>query len=155
MKKLVNISFKSILLVFILMSCTSEEENKRLLITYVTKDMCKGIGSDLSESLRTDITGNEDVDKIAHEFLGSLEISIEKFCNCFSDIIGQELQSKFTYKELLEIKNDKIKQIMVGKKILESRDIQVEMQNCLKNTISEKGKEYQNFQNSIDEKFDK
>ena len=144
-----------IILLICFFSCTSEEDKKQQMVQYVSKSMCKGVSAEIGNSMANSNTENEEASKIVANFLSSLDVPIEKFCHCFSGIIGQELQSKFTYEELIEIKKDKIKMLLVGKKILEQNNIQANISDCLKGTIEAKTNEYKKFNDSLDKKFDK
>jgi len=100
-------------------------------------------------------TGDATVDALAITVINTLHVPMEDFCHCFTDLMNQELASRFTYKELIDLRKDKIKQLMVASKIIEQRDINADIENCLNGTVQKKGKEYEDYQKSLDDKFKK
>jgi len=139
----------------VISSCTSEEEKKHDLIKAMTKNLCKDIGNNTGQNMTASNNGNQDINNIIAGMLYLVNVPMEKFCNCFTDVIGQELQSRFTYDELVELRKDKTKQFMVIKKIMETRDLKADMGNCNDSTSHSKVKDYQNYQQKLDEKFKK
>ena len=135
-------------------SCTSEAEKKERVVKYITRDMCKNISSKLNNSIEQNSIGDETVDALAMSIIGALDVPLEDFCHCFTDIMSKELSSKFSYKELLELRKDKIKQLMVASKLIEQRDIKADIENCLTGTLQKSGKEYEDYQKTLDDKFD-
>jgi hypothetical protein len=138
-----------------LISCTSETKKKERIVSYISRDMCKNISSKMSNGIDQVGTGDETVDALAITIIESLDMPLEDFCNCFTEIMGSELMSKFTYSELIELRKDKIKQMMVASKIIEQKDIQVELENCMKGTVQKTGEKYQEYQERLDDKFGK
>lgn len=138
-----------------LVACTSEQKKKDRLVTYIVRDMCNDISTKMSDGIKQNGTGDATVDLLAVSIINALGVPMEDFCHCFTDIMSQELASRFTYKELLELRKDKIKQLMVANKIIEQRDIKTDMENCLSGTVQKKGKEYEDYQKTLDDKFGK
>ncbi len=138
-----------------LISCVSEVEKKHNLVKGMTKNLCKDIGNNTGQNTTASNNGNQDINNIIAGMLSLVNVPMEKFCNCFTDVIDQELQSRFTYDELVELRKDKTKQLMVIKKIMETRDLKADMSNCNDSTADSKVKDYQNYQQKLDEKFKK
>lgn len=158
MKKTTRINiaiFISLISLGLLLSCTSETEKKERLVSYISDNMCTNISSKLSSGIDQVGTGDETIDALAISVIESLNVPLEDFCHCFTEIMTKELMGKFTYAELMELKKDKIKQMMVASKILEQENIQVDIENCLQSTLNKAGERYQNYQNKLDKKFKK
>lgn len=66
------------------------------------------------------------------------------------DNIENELLSKFTYDELLDIQQDNVKQLMVAKKIIENNPTQEKITKCIKDKMLGK---YEEFNDELEDKF--
>jgi len=149
-------SICSCLLIFgLLNSCTSETEKKQHLVKSISNNMCDNISTKLSNGIDQVGTGDETIDALAITIIESLDVPLKDFCHCFTDIMNKELMSKFSYKELQELRKDKIKQMMVASKIIEQNNIQVDIENCLQESLNKSGENYQNYQKTLDDKFNK
>jgi hypothetical protein len=138
-----------------LLSCTSDAEKKEQLVNLISKNVCDNLSSKSSEKFNQNRYGNQADYELAIALMQLLNVPIKDFCECFTGIISRELLNKFSYSELLEIQKDMIKQLMVAYKILEQREIQVGIENCVKESLNNAGEDYQNFKNSLDDKYRK
>jgi hypothetical protein len=148
-------AFLSFVIFSLLLSCTSESEKKQHLVKSIANTMCDNISTKLSNGVDQVGTGDETIDALAITIIQSLDVPLEDFCHCFTEIMNKELMSKFSYDELKELRKDKIKQLMVASKILEQRDVQADIENCLQITLNKTGEQYQDYQNTLDDKFKK
>lgn len=144
-------------LVFIIsifiVSCTSEAAKKKIIVNRMTEDICSMLGEQFNMSGAGAQTGvfNELLsqlgEKVSEESLG--------YCNCIKDIIGKSLLEKFTLKELEDIERDPIKQLMILSKITEQEAIQAQVLQCLEEGVQNVVGEYEDFNQKLEEKYDK
>jgi len=148
-------AFLGLITFSLLLSCTSESEKKRHLVKYISNSMCDNISDKLSNGIDQIGTGDETMDAIAISIIQALDVPLEEFCHCFTEIMNKELIDKFTYSELQELRKDKIKQLMVAAKILEQKNIQSEIENCVRGSLNKTGRKYEDYQKTLDDKFKK
>lgn len=140
----------SILLSLLLTSCVSEEERKKEVVVQITDQLCNNITELLSANTTNTTNLDNSNQDIIIALVNLLNIPIEKCCTCVMDNIEEELISKFTYNELVEIQEDNVKQLMVAKKIIENNPTQVKIAKCIKNKMLGK---YEEFNNELEDKF--
>ena len=143
----------SLLLINCLLSCTSEADEKKMLVSSISKKMCSNISSLIGNEINQGGTGDKTIDALASQIIESLDVPLEDFCHCFTEIISGELLNKFSYAELSELRKDKIKQMMVASKIMEQISVRTDIENCLKGSLIKTGKKYKDYQNTLNEKF--
>ena len=111
----------SIFLSLLLTSCVSEEQKKKEVVVQITNHLCDNISELLGANTTNTYNSNQ-----------------------------EELFSKFTYDELLDIQQDNVKQLMVAKKIIENNPTQEKIAKCIKDKMLGK---YEEFNNELENKF--
>jgi hypothetical protein len=143
----VRFAFISILLSLLLTSCVSEEQKKKEVVVQITNHLCDNISELLGANTTNTYNSNQEV---IVALIKLLHIPTEKCCKCVMDNIEEELFSKFTYDELLDIQQDNVKQLMVAKKIIENNPTQEKIAKCIKDKMLGK---YEEFNNELENKF--
>jgi hypothetical protein len=138
----------SIFLSLLLTSCVSEEQKKKEVVVQITNHLCENITELLSANAAN--TENNSNQEIVTALIKLLHIPTEKCCKCVMENIEEELFSKFTYDELLDIQQDNVKQLMVAKKIIENNPTQEKIAKCIKDKMLGK---YEEFNNELENKF--
>jgi hypothetical protein len=141
----VRFAFISILLSLLLTSCVSEEQKKKEVVVQITNHLCDNISELLGANTTNTYNSNQEV---IVALIKLLHIPTEKCCKCVMDNIEEELFSKFTYDELLDIQQDNVKQLMVAKKIIENNPTQEKIAKCIKDKMLGK---YEEFNNELEE----
>jgi hypothetical protein len=132
---------------FLLVSCISEEQKKKEVVVQITNHLCDNISELLGANTTNTYNSNQEV---IVALIKLLHIPTEKCCKCVMDNIEEELFSKFTYDELLDIQQDNVKQLMVAKKIIENNPTQEKIAKCIKDKMLGK---YEEFNNELENKF--
>lgn len=132
---------------FLLVSCISEEQRKKEVVVQITNHLCDNISELLGANTTNTYNSNQEV---IVALIKLLHIPTEKCCKCVMDNIEEELFSKFTYDELLDIQQDNVKQLMVAKKIIENNPTQEKIAKCIKDKMLGK---YEEFNNELENKF--
>jgi len=139
----------TILLNLLLTSCVSEEQKKKEVVVQITSHLCDNI-SELLSANATEANSSSSNQEVITALINLLNIPTEKCCMCVMVSIEEELLSKFTYDELLEIQQDNVKQLMVAKKIIENNPTQEKIAKCIKDKMLGK---YEEFNNELEHKF--
>ena len=84
---------------------------------------------------------------------GTLGKIPEYWCDCYTYFVVKDLTEKFSYKEVLEIKNDKTKQIMVLQKIVEVH--QEDLKLCIAESTNKIFENYDDFAKDLHKKYAK
>ncbi len=130
-----------------LISCVSEEQKKKEVVSQITNHLCDNITELLNvNNGNTDNTNQQ----VVIALINLLNIPLEKCCSCVMVNIEEELLSKFSYNELLDIQQDNVKQLMVAKKIIENNPTQEKIAKCIKDKMLGK---YEEFNNKLEDKF--
>lgn len=137
----------SIFMSLLLTSCMSEEQKKNEVVAQITNHLCDNITTLLSANTTNADDSNQEV---ILALVNLLHIPTAKCCSCVMDNIEDELHSKFTYDELLDIQQDNVKQLMVAKKIIENNPTQEKIAKCIKDKMLGK---YEEFNNELEDKF--
>lgn len=143
----VRFTLITMLLSLLLTSCVSEEEKKKEVVMQITSHLCDNITELLSTNTTNTDNTNQDV---VLALINLLNIPIEKCCSCVMVNIEEELFSKFTYDELLDIQQDTVKQLIVAKKIIKNNLTQEKIAKCIKDKMLGK---YEEFNNELEDKF--
>lgn len=150
-----------LIFIFIVSSCTSSRKEREKQIQLKIADQIASESCNDISSISTGVTGvlintifNEITDgNGANINTGTLGSIPKNWCNCYSYFVVTDLTEKFTYKELLEIKKDKIKRMMVLKKIVELH--QEDLKQCIRDSTLNSLKGYDDFAKQLDKKFSK
>lgn len=145
MKNIIILS--CLFLSLLLISCVNEEQKKKEIVMQITNHLCDNIAELLNASSNNTVDANQEV---VLALINLLDIPIEKCCSCVMENIEDELLSKFTYDELLDIQQDNVKQLMVAKKIIENNPTQEKIVKCIKDKMLGK---YEEFNNELENKF--
>ncbi|MFN8296689.1 MAG: hypothetical protein U0T69_10870 [Chitinophagales bacterium] len=137
-----------IFLIIFFTSCVSEEAKKKEAVARITNNLCDHI----SELLATDNTDtpNDPNDELVLALVDLFHIPLEKCCSCVMENIEDELQTKFSFEELMEIQEDQVKQLMVARKIIENNPTQEKIVQCIENKMLGK---YEDFNKKLEDKF--
>lgn len=129
-----------------LVSCTSEATQKKAIIQQMTNPICEGFDNDENTASQPEA---DLILALINDLTNNGVANAEECCNCFNTVVGSALMEKFTVGELQEIQKDKIKQLMTMYRMLENKDIQNQLTEC----VMKKIKNYNDFDKELQDKF--
>lgn len=143
-------------LLFVASCGPSQEQKKKAIATRIGRETCNdisnlsiGLVGGLVNSLVKELS-NGNISDINTGTLGQMP---ESWCNCYTYYVVKDLTEKFTYKELVEIKRDKAKQMMVLQKIVEVHG--EDLKQCIADSTGAIFKSYTDFENDLQKKFNR
>lgn len=144
-----------LILIIFFEACGPSDEQKRVTLSkrigHETCDDISIISSNIVGSFISELFNQGGEGNITNINTGDLGRIPEYWCDCYTYFVVSDLSEKFTYKELVEIKKDKAKQMMVLEKIVEVHQEDLEM--CIVASTNKKFKNYDDFAKELDIRF--
>jgi hypothetical protein len=82
---------------------------------------------------------------------GNANLIPDSWCECFTEFISKDMEAKLTYEEMVAVAADQMKLVMYLSKAIPLW--QVEIQKCIEGNVQEGIKDYVEFQNELNQKF--